>query len=128
MIISDPVPLKLIVMENVMIENVSDTSVRNVTTEDAIDSSRLSTLLLCVKSIIIVVIIAMAIINNILVITSVILYKKLRHVNNYFLVSLAVADLFVAVFAMTFNGLFWNKIYCTASKVSFRVLGLTKVT
>ena len=45
----------------------------------------------------------MAIVNNSLVIISVILYRKLRHVNNYFLVSLAFADLFVAIFAMTFN-------------------------
>ena len=45
----------------------------------------------------------MAIINNSLVIISVVLYRKLRHVNNYFLVSLAFADLFVAIFAMTFN-------------------------
>ena len=56
-----------------------------------------------VKSIVLFSIIFLAIINNSLVIISVILYRKLRHVNNYFLVSLAFADLFVAIFAMSFN-------------------------
>ena len=59
--------------------------------------------LLVVKSIVLFSIIFLAIINNSLVIISVILYRKLRHVNNYFLVSLAFADLFVAIFAMSFN-------------------------
>ena len=48
-------------------------------------------------------IILVAIFSNLLVIASVFLYRKLRGINNYFLVSLAFADLFVACFAMTFN-------------------------
>ena len=60
-------------------------------------------IVLVLKSVILITIIFLAVINNILVIISVILYRKLRHVNNYFLVSLAFADLFVAMFAMTFN-------------------------
>lgn len=60
-------------------------------------------ILLVFKIAVLLSIIFLAIINNILVIISVILYRKLRHVNNYFLVSLAFADLFVAMFAMTFN-------------------------
>ena len=48
-------------------------------------------------------IIIVAIFSNLLVIASVFLYRKLRGINNYFLVSLAFADLFVACFAMTFN-------------------------
>lgn len=63
----------------------------------------LDVIVLVLKSVILITIIFLAIINNILVIISVVLYRKLRHVNNYFLVSLAFADLFVAIFAMTFN-------------------------
>ena len=63
----------------------------------------LDVILLVFKIVVLFCIIFLAIINNILVIISVILYRKLRHVNNYFLVSLAFADLFVAMFAMTFN-------------------------
>ena len=63
----------------------------------------LGVIVLVLKSVILIAIIFLAVINNILVIISVILYRKLRHVNNYFLVSLAFADLFVAMFAMTFN-------------------------
>lgn len=59
--------------------------------------------MLILKSMTLVTIILLAIINNSLVILSVIIFRKLRHVNNYFLVSLAFADLSVAIFAMTFN-------------------------
>ena len=55
------------------------------------------------KAAILLLIILVAILSNLLVIASVLLYRRLRSVNNYFLVSLAFADLFVACFAMTFN-------------------------
>ena len=55
------------------------------------------------KIIVFLTIILVAIFSNLLVIASVFLYRKLRGINNYFLVSLAFADLFVACFAMTFN-------------------------
>ncbi len=55
------------------------------------------------KSIVLIGIILLAILSNLLVVISVFRYHKLRHINNYFLVSLAVADLLVACFAMTFN-------------------------
>ena len=56
-----------------------------------------------VKGIVLILVIVVAIFSNLLVIFSVILYPKLRGINNYFLVSLAFADLLVACFAMTFN-------------------------
>ena len=56
-----------------------------------------------VKALTLIPIIIVAIFSNLLVIASVILYPKLRGINNYFLVSLAFADLLVACFAMTFN-------------------------
>ncbi len=55
------------------------------------------------KAIVLITIILVAIFSNLLVVISVMRYHKLRHINNYFLVSLAVADLLVACFAMTFN-------------------------
>jgi hypothetical protein len=55
------------------------------------------------KSMVLVLIILLAIFSNLLVVISVFRYQRLRHINNYFLVSLAVADLLVACFAMTFN-------------------------
>ena len=55
------------------------------------------------KCIVLITIILLAIFSNLLVVVSVFRYHKLRHINNYFLVSLAVADLLVACFAMTFN-------------------------
>ena len=66
------------------------------------EESNLS-LLHVVKALTLILIIVMAIFSNLLVIFSVVLYRKLRGINNYFLVSLAFADLLVACFAMTFN-------------------------
>ncbi len=67
------------------------------------DDGGLSTLATVLKAIVLITIILVAIFSNLLVVISVMHYHKLRHINNYFLVSLAVADLLVACFAMTFN-------------------------
>lgn len=48
-------------------------------------------------------IIAAAVLGNLLVIVSVMRHRKLRIITNYFVVSLALADMLVAMFAMTFN-------------------------
>ena len=61
------------------------------------------TFLYVCKTFVFILIILVAIFSNLLVIASVFLYRKLRGINNYFLVSLAFADLFVACFAMTAN-------------------------
>ena len=56
-----------------------------------------------IKATILLTIIVAAIFSNLLVVISVCRYRKLRHINNYFLVSLAIADMLVACFAMVFN-------------------------
>ena len=56
-----------------------------------------------VKAAILITIIIAALFSNLLVVISVSRYRKLRHINNYFLVSLAIADMFVASFAMFFS-------------------------
>jgi len=48
-------------------------------------------------------IILCALFGNLLVIVSVMRHRKLRVITNYFVVSLALADMLVALFAMTFN-------------------------
>jgi len=69
---------------------------------DQMDHLQISVSYMC-KTVVFLTIILVAIFSNLLVIASVFLYRKLRGINNYFLVSLAFADLFVACFAMTFN-------------------------
>nr|XP_045583368.1 probable G-protein coupled receptor No18 isoform X3 [Procambarus clarkii] len=49
------------------------------------------------------IIIIFTILSNVLVIVSVFTYRPLRKVQNFFIVSLAVADLMMAVFVMPFN-------------------------
>ncbi|GAB6031558.1 octopamine receptor [Chamberlinius hualienensis] len=61
------------------------------------------TLFLVFKICILGVIIVMAVFGNLLVIMSVIRHERLRIITNYFVVSLAFADLLVALLAMSFN-------------------------
>ncbi|KYN01722.1 Octopamine receptor beta-1R [Cyphomyrmex costatus] len=60
-------------------------------------------LLLTLKAFIMIFIILCALLGNLLVIVSVMRHRKLRVITNYFVVSLALADMLVALFAMTFN-------------------------
>lgn len=60
-------------------------------------------LLLLIKATVMGFIILCALLGNLLVIVSVMRHRKLRVITNYFVVSLALADMLVAIFAMTFN-------------------------
>ena len=67
------------------------------------EASEPSIIATVVKAAILITIIIAALFSNLLVVISVSRYRKLRHINNYFLVSLAIADMFVASFAMFFS-------------------------
>lgn len=60
-------------------------------------------LLFGLKGLIMVFIIVAALLGNLLVIVSVMRHPKLRVITNYFVVSLALADMLVAICAMCFN-------------------------
>ena len=60
-------------------------------------------LLTVLKALAMVLIIVSSVFGNLLVICSVIRYRRLRVITNYFIVSLALADMLVALGAMTFN-------------------------
>ncbi|CAL8100031.1 unnamed protein product [Orchesella dallaii] len=66
-------------------------------------SPPLEVALLTLKGLIFISIIVAAVIGNMLVIVSVMRHRKLRILTNYFYVSLAMADMLVALCAMTFN-------------------------
>nr|ADI56275.1 beta-like octopamine receptor R4 [Amphibalanus improvisus] len=59
--------------------------------------------LIVLKALAMVLIIVTSVLGNLLVICSVIRYRRLRVITNYFIVSLALADMLVALGAMTFN-------------------------
>jgi len=60
-------------------------------------------LVIALKSSVMGFIIIAALFGNLLVIVSVMRHRKLRVITNYFVVSLALADMLVALFAMCFN-------------------------
>jgi len=83
-------------------EDDSDIEVWNVTKDLAVDAlpiTPVSVLFAVLTSVIIVA----TVVGNVLVILSVFTYRPLRHVQNFYIVSLAVADLAVAVLVMPYN-------------------------
>lgn len=95
------------VMGNPIINvNITQPLISNLTTdktETNNESEWSSVLLLVVRATIMGSIIIASIFGNLLVIVSVMRHRKLRVITNYFVVSLAFADMLVAMFAMTFN-------------------------
>lgn len=85
--------------------NDSSSFVTDTTTAALTDDRWIEFTLICVKSIIFGTIIMGAIFGNALVIISVQRNRKLRVITNYFVVSLAMADMLVALCAMSFNAL-----------------------
>lgn len=80
----------------------------NETTSDLVYSNQfedepLVVFLVVLKCVIMLFIILAAIFGNLLVIVSVMRHRKLRVITNYFVVSLAFADMLVAIWAMCFN-------------------------
>ncbi|GJQ83396.1 hypothetical protein Trydic_g18175 [Trypoxylus dichotomus] len=75
----------------------------NSTLPSVDDTEWTKSLFLVIKAIIMGGIIIASILGNLLVIISVMRHRKLRVITNYFVVSLAFADMLVAMFAMTFN-------------------------
>lgn len=65
--------------------------------------SLLLLILVILKTTMMALIIIAALFGNLLVIVSVMRYRKLRVITNYFVVSLALADMLVAIWAMCFN-------------------------
>ena len=77
--------------------------INETTVTESVENGNPSIIATVIKAIILTTIIIAAIFSNLLVVISVARYRKLRHINNYFLVSLAIADMLVATFAMFFN-------------------------
>ncbi|XP_067618708.1 octopamine receptor beta-1R-like isoform X1 [Eurosta solidaginis] len=88
------------IINDSIISTVTSTSASTLPQKSEI-SSHLAFVI--IKCFIIVFIILAAILGNMLVIVSVMRHRKLRIITNYFVVSLAVADMLVALCAMTFN-------------------------
>lgn len=88
-------------------DNLNETSDEIHISNYFLDQQWKSSWFLCflwtLKTTIMVLIIVAALFGNLLVIVSVMRHRKLRVITNYFVVSLALADMLVAIWAMCFN-------------------------
>lgn len=102
----DDIPMPLTVTDLVPYAsndtNFSSTSVHERIHDDG-GGKWIDITILCIKVMIFGTIIVGAVLGNALVIISVQRNRKLRVITNYFVVSLAMADMLVALCAMTFN-------------------------
>ncbi|KYM93275.1 Octopamine receptor beta-2R [Atta colombica] len=85
------------------VTSIEENSHANNTEVNEMESNWLDMPSAIVKICILGSIITTALFGNLLVMVSVIRHRKLRIITNYFVVSLALADMLVAMFAMTFN-------------------------
>lgn len=85
----------------------NDATVKSITSYYTQEESEADDVINCVlfllKGVIMIFIIVAALLGNLLVIVSVMRHPKLRVITNYFVVSLALADMLVAICAMSFN-------------------------
>ncbi|XP_069992422.1 octopamine receptor beta-1R [Penaeus vannamei] len=68
-----------------------------------VEQSWVEILILALKGVVMAAVIIASVLGNLLIIVSVARYHKLRVITNYFVVSLAFADMLVALMAMVFN-------------------------
>ena len=81
----------------------TSTTPEPILTTSSSSSEMTSIFLIVLRGFVMASIIIASIFGNLLVIVSVMRHRKLRIITNYFVVSLAFADMLVAMAAMTFN-------------------------
>ncbi|KAL5283027.1 Htr4.2 family protein [Megaselia abdita] len=89
--------------ENFPMNDLSSSPTNDSMSLHKLQSEWFSTLLMILKASAMILIMVAAVCGNLLVIISVIRNRRLRVITNYFVVSLAMADIMVAFMAMTFN-------------------------
>nr|KAG5700639.1 hypothetical protein BaRGS_015469 [Batillaria attramentaria] len=105
-IIVEPPPVPGDMVDVLLLNATPNTtaSTADVSTGVPVEEEALSIVVLVVKGIIMTAIMVGAVFGNVLVITSVMKFERLRAIiTNYFIVSLAFADLLVAIVVMPFN-------------------------
>jgi len=92
-------PEYAVVTDNTVVSSCSSQLCSNLTSVGSEDDGHA----LAAKAVVLSAIMVSAVLGNLLVIVSVLRYDRLRRVANSFIVSLAFADLLVAVLVMPFN-------------------------